>query len=575
MRNNLFFNKNLSFYILISIASILVLCSCISFLPFVQEAIINLVEENYLHRELRKPFLWAGRIHSVVCLITFIPLFFIYLNHTKYGGENKTYVKTISCEFMQKFSTKKLEILFVALLLFLTFFSLISNDIRFQDDMGRTINGSRDWARVDSRFISEILSTFLHTNFVLPDVGPFLQILSIVYSLFVIFLTAYIFDKELHLFSVIAASLLFVGLFFAGNISYQFDAFYMTLSVSFAVFPFLFRDDKKTFYFATVIFLLCTCMTYQASTSIYIIITLALFWKDWLKKGKQNYQFLFSSVIGFCITLLAFRFLFMFPIEYEANAYYQTRIPALPHFIPTFCTNIISYIKTTFYLFGNAYCKFFFIANALMFVINSTAFSQRSKIITLPLSVAFFFVMYALSFGVFLAFELPLLHPRAFTGFNSLLACLCLFNIQASHKRTKTLSKIFLVLLLYGNVVFYNVYASAMKVQKKYEEFRCALLLNDINDDAHINLHKPYKLYVDGTGGISPLLESELKQYPIIRTLLSDTFNTIWREDILLQYNFYVEDDKETPDIHNMQLLKDAAYHTIYINDDNIYIIMK
>ena len=74
-------------------------------------------------------------------------------------------------------------------------------------------------------------------------------------------------------------SVLPVGLspFFLANFSYRYDSPYMAFSLLVCVIPFLFKEENKHFIISSVISLFFMCISYQASSGIYIV-TSYLFW---------------------------------------------------------------------------------------------------------------------------------------------------------------------------------------------------------------------------------------------------------------------------------------------------------
>jgi len=63
--------------------------------------------------------------------------------------------------------------------------------------------------------------------------------------------------------------------------SFKFDSPYMGLSVLASIVPFLFMQNNIVFSLSSIISLLIMCMTYQASSGIYIIIVIMLCFKAW------------------------------------------------------------------------------------------------------------------------------------------------------------------------------------------------------------------------------------------------------------------------------------------------------
>jgi hypothetical protein len=584
-----FFFIFLCFFFLLFITGILLYFHNFSF------SISHFIETNFLHRSFRQPLLWTNRLQHFCFQISTIPAFFLFFFFTNLSTDIREKIKNTSYNFFHTLRSNShilIYIIFTFFLLFITFFKLISIDYFFQDDYGRALSGVRDWASSDSRFISEFLSIIIHTNLSLPDIAPIPQIISLLIVFFSIFILSYIFtDGNISLFTLLSSSLLFINPFFSGNISYRFDAPYMALSYIFPILPFLFINNLKYFIVISFFCLEFTCMTYQAGTNIYIVLAAFLVFKYWISNKKNNtylLKFIFSSILSYIVSLLFFKFIYMNPLTDDPNRYYSIEILKGKQFISCFLTNCITYIKITSHLYGNCWIKIFSILLILCFFITSIKYTKKNKYFTLFLSVLFLFFVYIFSFGVYLIFYRSLFAARTFIGFNCFICCICLFIFSFTNYDCHTIlsyfSITFLSLLLYGNVIFMNVYANACKSQEKYQDFRGTLLLTDLTD--YVVTGKKYFIVFDGSIGYSNSLISEINEYPVLTTLIPTLFtkNILWGDTFLQSFNFNIEQKRKIVIPDKKILLKDDFYHSIYEIDnltiDNeqrntFYIIMK
>ena len=79
--------------------------------------------------------------------------------------------------------------------------SLIQSNYNYIDDMGRVVWGYSKWSDTFSRYISDIMSHFVHAGFYLSDISPLLQIIAILLIvLSIIPIYAYTRKKEILLY---------------------------------------------------------------------------------------------------------------------------------------------------------------------------------------------------------------------------------------------------------------------------------------------------------------------------------------------------------------------------------------
>jgi len=217
-------------------------------------------------------------------------------------------------------------------------------------------------------------------------------------------------------------------------------------------------------------------MTYQASSGIYLLITLVLSFNDWNGKRKTNREvllFIGSVALSFCAAMVVYKLFLMRPYDgYVSNA----MLP-LPQLLSGSLANLQNYMNTIYSDFG-------FIWKALIgivfcfFIAKSVFKSKQNKMISFISAIVLLFLLFILSNGIYLALKHPFFSPRAMYGFGTLLAIISIsitFNFYKPAKITAwALSWCFLVFALsYGN---------ALADQKRYANFRAGILLQDLND---------------------------------------------------------------------------------------------
>jgi len=570
---------SLLFIALCVITASFFLAACVLYVPAVSDAVIQLLQNTLIHRALRKPWLWISRFKHFFFMAATIPAVILYLKYTAGGKSICRTVKEDAASFFAIFRRNDIRwyAALIAGLFAVSYIKLLVSGFRFEDDIGRDFDGIAGWLWGDSRYITRLLSLVIHVNIpLLPQIAPLPQILTLLILIPAVILLAWLVtDGRINLFSILSASFICLTPFFAGNIAYQFDSPYMALSILLPIAAFLFRKNLHTFIFMSFIFLECTCMTYQASTSIFIVLTAITAWQMWLDKQDRHTLLAFTGAAAavFAISLILFKLFYMDIIEYDPTQYYSTRV--IPSQLGiTLMRNSAAYIQKTFLFYGNSWSQILLFFIFVSFIAVSVRRSKRNMLLTSVSSLALLAVTWVLSYGAFLVFERPMMEVRALTGFNVFIAVLCIFITMPRGKELPVLRRTAVILLLYSNIVFLQVFTNAVKTQEKYQDFRCTLLLSDMNGIAKPDME--YSLMFDGSIGYSNALQAEMHQYPLLRELVLLMFrsNNIWNNDYVENYNFHAARCKVKP--ADLVLIKDTFYHTIYAGKDNtFYVIMK
>lgn len=234
------------------------------------------VAEKYLGRTLRD----APRWMEVVMHCSFIGIFAVlitaFLSFVSLGKKIAGYIKNEYGLFFKEL--KMSRAIFVSAVVFvfylLCFSRIILADFFYHDDIWRAAEGSRSWIGL-GRYVSEFLSILIHNNIEIQDIAPLPQIISVFIMSFTTVLLTYILNgKKIDFIPALALTPVFISPFFAQNFSYRYDCVYMVIAVLLPVIPFLFRDNIPAFVFSSIVFLILDCMSYQAGTSVYIILAI-------------------------------------------------------------------------------------------------------------------------------------------------------------------------------------------------------------------------------------------------------------------------------------------------------------
>ena len=412
--------------------------SCIGLLVFafmqlhnVRIFIIWFTENIALRRHLEDPAKWHNlmRIWSirgiVFCtIIIFCILFWKYL---------KQVIELISQKFRLIMQTKPVnsvinsltainykQFIKPVLIMFgiyaLGISAIIRADLYYIDDINRSLYGYRVWENW-SRYISSFLAIFIHTNTQIDDISPLTQLIAVLLIAASSVTLVYVINDKKITKTALAVSLP-VGLspYFLQCFSYKFDSPYMALSVFASIIPFIFADNYKSFSIASVIGLLIMCMTYQASSGIYIIIVIMLCFRQWNTRQKTNREiltFLGISIISYCIVMILFKIFFAIPVS--VDSYASTAIYPLSQMISGIMHNIINYYKVIINDFGMIW-KVLLLLLIISFWVKSIITSKQHKRFAFLAGFIVIALIFVLSFGVYLILIKPLYAPRGMYG---------------------------------------------------------------------------------------------------------------------------------------------------------------
>ena len=188
--------------------------------------------------------------------------------------------------------------------------SIIRANFNYIDDLGRVYNAYRGWSNW-SRYISEYFSIIVQTDKQLMDISPLPQIIAILFLALASVILIYIFsnDEKISYWSIL--SVVPLGLcpyfleclsykpYFLECLSYKFDSPYMALSILASVLPFLFlKYGNKAFFITSFIGCMVMCMTYQASSGIYVLIALFLAAKKF-NEGTRYFEIVKYSFLAY------------------------------------------------------------------------------------------------------------------------------------------------------------------------------------------------------------------------------------------------------------------------------------
>lgn len=468
------------------------------------------------------------------------------------------------------------QILILGALFCISIFAIIRANYNYADDLGR-IHVGGNLTGAFSRFIASFIATFLHSNTYLTDISPLPQLLAACILAFTaVILYAVITDNQPISFWGLL-SLIPVGTFplFLQCYSYKYDAPYMAFSVLAAIAPLVYR--KKSFikfFLAVSVGTILVCTTYQASTGIFPLVTVAVCLGMW----KQNTQlknilvFLATAVSGYVFGMIVFRFLIM-DSAFSSGEYIGTTI-SLGAVIPN--------IKKYFLCIGKWFSPTWTLLVIIIaggFILTVTRTTARNKITTLLLSLCAVMFMCALSFGSYILLEAPLFAPRGMFGFGIAIAVWC---IQISVSKKQLIGHAAIALLSCCFFIFSFTYGNALNMQNEYTHLRLEQVLSDIKDLETIKGEQKITVQIVGSIGHPDQLESVFEEWPLLDALvtvqLSDS-SWYWGDYELLYYSgmndILVGSDGLDLTQFDLPVLIDHTYHTIRGNENYLLIELK
>jgi hypothetical protein len=310
-------------------------------------------------------------------------------------------------------------------------------------------------------------------------------------------------------------------------------------------------------------------MTYQASSGIYIVLTLLLCFQDWNGKRKAAREILLfaaMAAVSFCFSMIFFRLIFMVS---GSGSGLSTDMLALNQFVPGMLFNLKTYITTINDDFGLIW-KVIIILICVLFIFQQCGRSGQKKPIAFIVSAMFIIMAFFLSYGVYFMLKSPSYNPRALLGFGVFIAAISICNIF-SHNKAAIIS---VFMLNWCFMVFAFSYGNALVDQKRYTNFRIEMLLHDLSSLFPGRDTSKMPVSMENGIGFGPVTENISEHYPVIKRLVPD--NRHYHLYIYLSEYFHWGRGKSENEIpSDMTVVLDSYYHTIRSNGEHIYVTFK
>jgi hypothetical protein len=538
----------------------------IAYIPQVWEWIIDLIEyiiqENVSDRQMSYLSKWPK---FYICIILFTGLIL------KEKNGIKTCLNNINFKVFLK------PVLLMTGIYLLGIISILSADFLYIDDVQRAAGIKALTSFSWDRYLSDILSKLVHTTPMIADLSPLTQILAIIILSVSSVLFVYVLcDRKIKTIALLASIPLGLSPYILENLSYKFDAPYMMLSILFSIIPFLFVESRRYFVVISIISLMLMCLTYQASSGIYLLIALYLCYHQWnhnKKTLKQTGVFFLTSVASYVCTLIAYRLLFV--TEHTNMIYAGTEAFDPSQLIPGIIQNISRYFTYIHSDFATLW-QILIVSILICFIVQSVRNSQRNKWVAVISSCFIILITAILSYGPYLILKSPLFLPRGLYGFGFFIAMFCIGSISGGNK----FSIVCALALSYCFLVFATIYGNALADQKRYVNFRMEILANDLGRLFPNGSQKVMKVQIENKIEHGAAVESIAEYYPVIKRLVpyrhQGEFDYVICSQLFNYHNLwkYEETDNEFSK-DNLPVLYDCYYHTIYGQDECVLIIFK
>lgn len=458
--------------------------------------------------------------------------------------------------------------------------AILRADFNYIDDMGRITFGYQGWDNF-SRYISNLLSTFLHTGRYLHDISPLPQLLAAVVLAVagVAAVRAVTGREKLTVWEYAAVLPMGLSPYFLECFSYKYDAPYMALSVLAGVCPLLLcRKDWRLYLLGSMAGVLVVCTTYQPATGIFPMFVILLAMRRWNQGEKLGdiFRFIGLSVAGYGVGLVVFRVFFMQVTE----EYVSGGIPALSQIIP----HTVESFRTYFHLIDTDFRREWLLVVLLLcvgFLWVQVRDSSRNKVGAAAVSVAALGLSLLCSFGLYPVLEEALYAPRAMYGFGVWLALVAVFTVTAQRAYW---CKVVCLGLAWIFFVFAFTYGNVLSLQKDYTEFRIEQAIDDLTETHVLEGDIRKTVQVSGTIGYAPAFDHMPQDYQMLKRLVPVAFGGgVGWNSYLFAYFYGLEEhmtwagwDTELDLTEkDLPVVVDNLYHTIRADDQYVLIELK
>lgn len=463
---------------------------------------------------------------------------------------------------------------FVSILLFSL--PIISSNIYYYDDYGRSLLGYTNWYSMDGRPLAELIMRIFMQGKRMYDVFP----LPIITGLIIL---AGSFAVMINKIPGKKLSILMVGLSIFANpyliepLSYRFDSLIFLVSISLS-FLFIYTPSRKLRYIYGTTCAFMVLSLYQTSINVLISIGMIGIYLEVVK--NNDFRLAISKTLLMSSEIISALLMYLFLnkiIIKTVNSSYHPGI-VKDHFIGHIFENFNSYyqfisensptfILITFILYVIA------IYSSLKIFIKIKTETKIQKLSIVIIAIVFPTVSLICVVGILVLFDKPLLFPRSIIGMSGFYV----FSTTLWYLSSKNKNYLWMFLIpLFSSFLIINAFVNAYKSQ--YETYRS--IAQEIKSDTKDYPYNTLNYQFNGRLSRNELMDNTSKAYPLISNLVPGEFyNGWWAHMFLTKFgwkqnpNWYKNKDINISEIAcNSKLLANRQDYKIFIQSNTITI---
>lgn len=446
------------------------------------------------------------------------------------------------------------------------------------DDIGRQILGYTGFSEHYSRYVSEFSARLIQGGAHLTDPGLTTNIISAFILTFASTILLFVLFPSKKVTPVLALASTVIGInpWFLEPLSFRFDNPFMSLSILVSILPFIFWESRKLFSVCSVVCIYLMCNSYQASSGIYILMTLTLLFLEVVYSGKMNIKSLICSVLSYVGGMALYKIQITIKPPIFAD---QGKIPSLLHLPSIMLANAKGYLKNI-YLQSSKVWILLFLVILILLVFNIVSSSKQKKIVALAFTFAWLGLGSILSYGSYLILseQFYLLRPRYEYGLGIFASIVLVISLGITNRNQiiNILKSVFSSLLIFYFLAFSFIYVSNLKQQNNTLEVQSAMLGNSLNKYLNDNNNV---VNINRFVANSPIYENTTSVYPMISSLIMPNTNVSW--DMTMRFNAVTKlnvdfrpFDATTVNSEYKQLETTKMYN-VYTKDNELFVVMK
>lgn len=418
-------------------------------------------------------------------------------------------------EFIAFLKEKKQESILIFIIYSTSLSSIGLINFPYLDDTARRVEGIPNFGVHYSRWMSEVAAWFVQGSRRLTDLGLTTFLLSsVILTLASVIVVYSLIRKKANIVSFSISLMIGLNPWYMNAVAFRFDNPYMSMSILFALIPFIFwRASKLLFFIVSFFGVFLMYNTYQASSGIYLLMVLTLLFIDVLGKQGNVKVFLQRGSIGLTsFGLATIAYYLQLRILPTVASYNSRMIQGNP--LGQMIENLRVYFETLWSQSANIWI-YLFVLVVIFFVIRQLLDSKFSFLSSFFCTISYFTLSFVASYGIYLFLEQPIAPnaPRYIYGFAVWIAIMgIVLSTKWSIKVMNISKNIVLLALGYYMVSFVFIFSSMLDTQKDTFIHFSTALGQDI-----AQVYQPGKrIVINRFGYDSPVLSSASINFPIL-----------------------------------------------------------